>query len=97
MDILTEPGMEGKFSDDEEDEEIQLEAKELFGDATKYVRTIIGTLSSDDLLYFYGRYNQATQGPCNVSKPPFYAFQEKQKWKAWQDVGNMSKVCDRVQ
>ena len=94
MDILSKPSMEGTLTDDESDEEIQLQSNELFDDATKHVRTIIGTLSSDDLLFFYGRYKQATVGPCNVNKPPFYAFQEKQKWKAWQDVGNMSKVCD---
>ena len=75
--------------EDIEDDEI---SEDLFEKAAQHVRTIIGTLTSENLLFFYGRYKQSTVGTCNVVKPSFFDFQGKQKWNAWHDLGDMSKV-----
>jgi len=48
-------------------------------------------LDTEKLLYFYARYKQATEGPCNVPKPGFFDFKGKQKWEAWKSVGDMTK------
>ena len=74
--------------DKNEDEELD----GLFEYATNHVKTLVGVLSSDDLLFFYGRYKQSTVGPCNTEKPSFFDFAGKQKWNAWNNIGNMSKV-----
>ena len=66
--------------------------QDVFQNATEYVKTIIGKLTAEDLLFFYGRYKQATIGPCNVDKPSFFDFQGKQKWNAWKNLGDMSMV-----
>jgi len=63
----------------------------LFQYATEHVKTIIGTLSSEDLLFFYGRYKQSTIGPCNTDRPSFFDFTGKQKWDAWKNVGDISE------
>lgn len=75
--------------DKNEDEELD----GLFEYATNHVKTLVGVLSSDDLLFFYGRYKQSTVGPCNTEKPSFFDFTGKQKWNAWNNIGNMSKEC----
>ena len=66
--------------------------QDVFENATEYVKTIIGKLTTEDLLFFYGRYKQSTIGPCNVDKPSFFDFQGKQKWNAWKNLGDMSMV-----
>ena len=66
--------------------------QDVFENATEYVKTIIGKLTAEDLLFFYGRYKQATIGPCNVDKPSFFDFQGKEKWNAWKNLGDMSMV-----
>ena len=66
--------------------------QDVFENATEYVKTIIGKLTAEDLLFFYGRYKQATVGPCNVDKPSFFDFQGKQKWNVWKNLGDMSMV-----
>jgi len=65
--------------------------EELFEKATAYVRGIAGTAGSEDLLYFYARYKQATVGPCDTAKPSFYQLTAKSKWQAWKDLGDMCK------
>ena len=65
---------------------------ELFQSATDHVKTIVGNLTSEELLYFYGRYKQSTVGSCNVDKPSFFDFTGKQKWNAWKNVGDITKV-----
>ena len=62
-----------------------------FEEAAEFLKSIVGTLSSDNLLYFYARYKQAKFGPCDLPKPGFFDFQGKQKWNAWNDLGNKSK------
>lgn len=48
-------------------------------------------VDSDKLIKLYGYYKQATEGPCNVSKPSFFDFKGKTKWEAWKQLGNLSK------
>ena len=66
----------------------------LFHYATEHVKTIIGNLSSEDLLYFYGRYKQSMIGACDTDRPSFFDFSGKQKWDAWKKVGDISKVTN---
>lgn len=67
------------------------DALKTFENAAVYVRTVGARLDSSKLLFFYGRFKQAKEGPCNVPKPGFFDFQGKQKWEAWRCLGNMSK------
>ena len=50
-----------------------------------------GSANQEDLLFFYGRYKQATVGPCDAPKPSFYQMKEKSKWNAWNELGNKSR------
>jgi len=63
----------------------------LFEYASNHVKSLVGILSSEDLLFFYSRYKQSTVGPCNTEKPSFFDFTGKQKWSAWKSLENMSK------
>ena len=49
-----------------------------------------GEIDDDDLLRFYGLFKQATEGTCNIPKPPFYDIKGRAKWAAWQAVGDIS-------
>jgi len=62
-----------------------------FEDAAEYLRSISGKLDTADLLYFYGRFKQAKEGPNELPKPGFFDFQGKQKWQAWKDLGDLSR------
>jgi len=55
------------------------------------LQSLVGRLSSENLLYFYARFKQAKFGPCNIPKPGLFDFQGKQKWSAWKGLGEMSK------
>lgn len=44
------------------------------------------------MLRFYSYYKQATEGPCQQSKPAFWEVVRKAKWDAWMRLGNMSKT-----
>lgn len=44
------------------------------------------------MLKFYALYKQAVEGPCNEPKPAFYEVVRGYKWRAWNSLGNMSKV-----
>ncbi|KAL5108467.1 Acyl-CoA-binding domain-containing protein 6 [Taenia crassiceps] len=61
-----------------------------FARATAYLPNIAGSLSSDNLLYLYSRYKQATEGPCNTPKPGFSQYKARQKWMAWKVLGDLS-------
>ena len=67
------------------------ELQETFDNAAKYLPGISTNLSPDTLLYFYARYKQAQVGQCNITKPGFFDFQGKQKWSAWNSLGEMPK------
>jgi len=63
----------------------------IFEKSTKHLRVVGAQLDPSKLLYFYARYKQAKEGPCNQPKPGFFDFQGKEKWSAWSSLGDMSK------
>ena len=70
------------------DEELQIQ----FESASKHVASKSSQYSSEILLYFYARYKQVNCGPCTPdSKPGFFDFTGKQKWQAWNSMGDKSK------
>ncbi|XP_059150944.1 acyl-CoA-binding domain-containing protein 6-like [Physella acuta] len=75
-----------------DEEDFDLDLDETFLSATNYVRRCANSMASDHLLYFYGRYKQATEGKCNTPKPGFFDFQGKAKWDAWNKLGSMDKL-----
>ncbi|KAK2582064.1 hypothetical protein KPH14_002769 [Odynerus spinipes] len=48
--------------------------------------------SHEIMLRFYSYYKQATEGPCQQSKPAFWEVIKKAKWDAWMRLGNMSRT-----
>ncbi|XP_021935607.1 acyl-CoA-binding domain-containing protein 6-like [Zootermopsis nevadensis] len=68
-----------------------LELSDMFERSANHLKSIIGKLEPGHLLELYGFYKQATVGPCNISKPRWYEMQAKQKWEAWQALGDMSR------
>ena len=53
------------------------ETEQKFNAASKHLPSILSNVASQDLLYFYARYKQATVGPCNTEKPGFFDFKGK--------------------
>jgi acyl-CoA-binding protein len=47
--------------------------------------------SNEVKLKFYSLYKQATIGPCNTPQPWKIDFENRAKWDAWNDLGNMSR------
>ncbi|GAB6029562.1 hypothetical protein CHUAL_005307 [Chamberlinius hualienensis] len=47
--------------------------------------------SNDMKLRFYSLYKQATEGPCQASKPAFWDVVGRVKWDAWKKLGDMTK------
>lgn len=66
------------------------ELSDMFEKAANHLKSIIGKLETKHLLELYGFYKQATEGPCNIPKPCWYELQAKQKWEAWQVLGDMT-------
>ena len=62
-----------------------------FEKAALHLRALGPQLDPTKLLYFYARFKQAKEGPCNLPKPGFFDFQGKQKWSAWSSLGDMTK------
>lgn len=51
-----------------------------------------GTKVADStLLDLYGLYKQGTEGPCKKSKPSILDPKGRSKWKAWHDLGSLSR------
>lgn len=67
------------------------ELEATFNKAAAYLQGLATTLPSDKLLFFYARYKQVNDGPCNTPKPGFFDFKGKQKWEAWKTVGDMAR------
>ncbi|XP_073976950.1 acyl-CoA-binding domain-containing protein 6-like [Rhodnius prolixus] len=61
-----------------------------FNAAAEHLPSLVPSLKPDQLLQFYAFYKQATVGKCNTSRPNWYAIEAKQKWDAWNSLGNMS-------
>ena len=47
--------------------------------------------SNELMLRFYAYFKQATQGPCNTSRPHFWDIVGRAKYDAYKGLGNMSK------
>ncbi|XP_074653791.1 acyl-CoA-binding domain-containing protein 6-like [Tubulanus polymorphus] len=62
-----------------------------FRKASAHLSTIADTLESEELLYFYSRFKQANEGPCDQPKPGLFDFQGKQKWEAWKKLGTKTR------
>jgi acyl-CoA-binding protein len=62
-----------------------------FNSAAKHFPSLIPKVSKERLLYFYGRYKQATEGNCNVPKPGLFDQTGRRKWEAWMGLKNVSK------
>ncbi|CAI2348571.1 unnamed protein product [Caenorhabditis sp. 36 PRJEB53466] len=45
----------------------------------------------NDQLLMYSLFKQATVGPCNTQQPYFYKIEERLKWNAWNELGEMEK------
>jgi len=52
-------------------------------------------ISSQDKLFFYSQFKQATCGPCNIAKPGMFDFVGRAKWEAWKALGQQSKEESR--
>ena len=66
------------------------ETEKKFNAATKHLPSISDNVASKDLLYFYARYKQATEGPCKTKKPRSFDSKTKTKWNAWKTLSGMS-------
>lgn len=76
------------FSDIENDDD---NLTEIFNKAADHIKTLVSKLEPSQLLELYSHYKQATEGACNIPRPRFYELQAKQKWDAWNSLGNMSQ------
>ncbi len=47
--------------------------------------------TDDEMLNLYALYKQTTVGDVNIPEPGFFAFQEKQKWTAWNGKKGMKR------
>jgi acyl-CoA-binding protein len=71
---------EGVFKDEDS-------PNDLFNEATIYVRKKTSEISKENLLYLYGRYKYAHEGPCNTSRPGgILNLEAKSKWDSWNSV-----------
>ncbi|GFY91934.1 acyl-CoA binding protein 4 [Actinidia rufa] len=48
--------------------------------------------ANDVALLLYGLYQQATAGPCKISKPRGWSPIEQSKWTSWHGLGNMAST-----
>ncbi|KAL1421256.1 hypothetical protein MTO96_023232 [Rhipicephalus appendiculatus] len=71
------------------------EQKDMFLKAAEHVQAHAGNLANDQLLYLYARYKQVLEGPCNLPRPAFYDFKGRQKWDAWNQLGEMTATTAR--
>ncbi|XP_054285078.1 acyl-CoA-binding domain-containing protein 6-like [Macrosteles quadrilineatus] len=69
--------------------EFETDLKDDFSSAAKFLESIVGELSSAQLLEFYSYYKQATAGRCNSSRPSWFNQTARQKWDAWNALKDM--------
>ncbi|KAI6684909.1 hypothetical protein NL676_030822 [Syzygium grande] len=53
---------------------------------------VASKFSNDSALLLYALYQQATIGPCTVSKPRGWSPVEQSKWTSWNGLGNMAST-----
>lgn len=59
------------------------------GSSQNSSKAAISRFQNENALLLYGLYQQATVGPCNVSKPRSWNPIEHSKWTSWNSLGNM--------
>jgi len=59
----------------------------------KYISKVkkLETVTNENKLYLYANYKQALIGNINIEKPSILNRVEMEKWKAWNDVKDISK------
>ncbi|XP_067005341.1 acyl-CoA-binding domain-containing protein 6 [Anabrus simplex] len=72
-------------------EDLSLALPEIFERAANHIRNLVANLESRQLLELYAYYKQAKEGPCNAPRPYWYELQAKQKWDAWNALGDMDQ------
>eukprot|EP01018_Ginkgo_biloba_P017861 Gb_28900 [translate_table: standard] len=60
-----------------------------FGGSQNSAKAAISRFQNEVALLLYGLYQQATVGPCNISKPRSWNPIEHSKWTSWNGLGNM--------
>lgn len=55
-------------------------------------KAAISRFKNEIALLLYGLYQQATVGPCNISKPRSWNPIEHSKWTSWNGLGNMAST-----
>ncbi|XP_043921104.1 enoyl-CoA delta isomerase 2 [Protopterus annectens] len=65
--------------------------QEEFEKAVEQLKLLKQDPGNETKLHIYALFKQATQGPCNVSKPGMLDFVNKAKWDAWNALGSLSK------
>lgn len=70
---------------------IQNDLEDQFSSAAKFLESVAMQLGPLELLEFYSYYKQATQGKCNTARPSWFNVTAKQKWDAWNALGDLSQ------
>lgn len=70
---------------------IQNDLEDQFSSAAKFLESVAMQLGPLELLEFYSYYKQATQGKCNTVRPSWFNVTAKQKWDAWNALGDLSQ------
>lgn len=53
--------------------------------------------SINDQLQMYSLYKQATSGKCDTIQPYFFQIEQRMKWNAWNQLGNMDEAEAKAQ
>ena len=71
--------------------------EEIFEAATNFVRAKVQQISKENLLYFYARYKQATEGSCDTDRPSgLFNFEAKSKWDGKEPVDYSLKKSTKI-
>uniref|UniRef100_A0A2P2I7B0 Acyl-CoA-binding domain-containing protein 6 n=1 Tax=Hirondellea gigas TaxID=1518452 RepID=A0A2P2I7B0_9CRUS len=77
------------------DDQLNIENKcsleQTFNQASKHFTGLVSSLSSEDLLFCYARYKQATEGDCNIGRPSLFNLTGRRKWDAWNALRGLDK------
>ncbi|XP_003468868.2 enoyl-CoA delta isomerase 2 isoform X2 [Cavia porcellus] len=66
-----------------------------FENAVNRLKLLKEDPGNDTKIKLYALYKQATEGPCNVPRPPVLDFVSKAKWDAWNALGSLPKETAR--
>ena len=62
-----------------------------FNLAANYIQSNHTKFSKQELLVFYANFKQATVGKCDVARPGIFRLQERAKWDAWSNLGDLNQ------